>query len=160
MFYLVYRKDGNYYPKGFLEKFVHNFYLEKYKFCFLGLWKFLLKCKKFFKIGARKISFLNYKELFGVLFFFRFLSKESYSLKYEKFFSVSVSWNIRKTFFWENIKYFLTLEQESLISQKYKKFFSWWIFFIFSSLSLKSVGSPMIHYYCLSTKKEYNNATQ
>ena len=40
-------KDGNYYPKVFLEKFIHNFFLEKYKkLLFLGLRKFLLKYNK------------------------------------------------------------------------------------------------------------------
>ena len=37
LFDSVYRKDGNYYPKVFLEKFTHNFFLEKYnEFWFLG----------------------------------------------------------------------------------------------------------------------------
>ena len=30
LFDSVYRKDGNYYPKVFLEKFVDNFFFEKY----------------------------------------------------------------------------------------------------------------------------------
>ena len=43
----VYRKD-NYYPNLFLEKNYSKLSLEKYKkFWFLGLWKFLLKYKKF-----------------------------------------------------------------------------------------------------------------
>ena len=42
----VCRKDESYYPKVFLEKFIHKC-LEKYKqFWFLGLWKILLKYKK------------------------------------------------------------------------------------------------------------------
>ena len=56
----VYTKDENYYPKVFLEKFIHNFFLEKYKkFWFLRLCKFILKHKKNFKIGARKFIFLR-----------------------------------------------------------------------------------------------------
>ena len=52
----VYSKDGNYYPKVFLEIFIHNFSLEKHKkFWYLGLWKFLLK----YKI----IRFLKYKKV-------------------------------------------------------------------------------------------------
>ena len=47
LFDSVYRKDGNYYPQVILEKFTHNFFLEKYKkFWFLSLWKFLLKYKQ------------------------------------------------------------------------------------------------------------------
>ena len=30
LFDSVYRKDGNYYPKVFLEKFVDNFFFQKY----------------------------------------------------------------------------------------------------------------------------------
>ena len=57
----VYKKDENYYPKVFLEKFIHNFFfLEKYKkFWFLRLCKFVLKYKKKIKIGARKFPFLQ-----------------------------------------------------------------------------------------------------
>ena len=44
LFDSMYGKGGNYYPKVFLEKFIHAFFSEKYKkFRFLGLWKFLLK---------------------------------------------------------------------------------------------------------------------
>ena len=38
MFHSVYRKDGDYYPEVFFEKFILNFFFEKYKkFWFLGL---------------------------------------------------------------------------------------------------------------------------
>ena len=55
----VYRKDENCYPKVFLEKFIHNFFLEKFKkFWFLGLWKFLVKYKTtFFRKNIRSIKF-------------------------------------------------------------------------------------------------------
>ena len=61
LFDSVYRKDGIYYPKVFLEKFIHNFFLEKYKkFWFSGLWKCLRKYKEFF----RGFRFLKYKKSF------------------------------------------------------------------------------------------------
>ena len=38
LFDSVHRKDGNYYPKMFLEKFIHNFFWRSItKFWFLGL---------------------------------------------------------------------------------------------------------------------------
>ena len=41
-----YKKDGNYYPKVFLEKFIHDFSWRNIaNFGFWG-WKFLLKYKK------------------------------------------------------------------------------------------------------------------
>ena len=53
-------------------------------------------------------------------------------LKYQKFFRVSVSQNIRKVFFWENIKNFLMLESESSISRNKTNF---WILDLESSIS-------------------------
>ena len=52
-------------------------FFEKYnEFWFLGLWKFLLKYKKFFKLKARKFHFLKYKKLFilNISFIFYLLS--------------------------------------------------------------------------------------
>ena len=46
LFDLVNRKDGNYCPKVFLEKIITFFGQKNNKFCFLGLWKLLLKKKK------------------------------------------------------------------------------------------------------------------
>ena len=54
----VYTKDENYYPKVFLEKFIHNFFLEKYKkFWFLRLCKFVLKQKKILRLGLESSYF-------------------------------------------------------------------------------------------------------
>ena len=88
---------------------------------FLGLRKFILKFKKFFKLGARKFNSLKHTKLFKSRFFFHFSSTGSYFLKNEKFFRVSVSWNLR------NFRFL-----------KYKKlFFS--EFFLFFELATKSV---------------------
>ena len=38
LFDSVYRKDGNYYPKVILEKFIHNFFLRNIKK--FGFWSF------------------------------------------------------------------------------------------------------------------------
>ena len=84
--------------------------------------------------------------------FFHFLSSESCFLKYKKvrfpewnignFFGVSISQNIKKAFFWENIKNFVILEPESSISRNIRKCKN---FFYFSSLGLKTaLGS----YFC------------
>ena len=60
LFDSVYIKDGNYYPKVFLEKFIHSFLLQKHnKFWFMGLWKLLLKYNNFSKLGTRKFRFLK-----------------------------------------------------------------------------------------------------
>ena len=61
MFDSVYKKDGNYYPKVFLEKFIHNFFLKKYnRFWFLGLWKFLLKYKNFSSLECYYLKYGNF----------------------------------------------------------------------------------------------------
>ena len=43
------KKDENYYPKVFFKRSIRkNLFWQKFKkFWFLGLWKFLLKYKKF-----------------------------------------------------------------------------------------------------------------
>ena len=84
--------------------------------------------------------------------FYHFLRLESYFLKYKKFpdiwesslpwnirnvFRVSVSRNIRKVFFWENITKKIILEPESSISQNTRNFFGGG-FFLFFKLGLKS----------------------
>ena len=97
--------------------------------------------------------------------FFHFSKLESYFLKYDKFFKVSVSWIvrnffvvsisriIRKVFFWENVRSFfgvfvswnmrnfLILELESSIFPQYKKIYCGGCLFIFSSLGWKVQGS-------------------
>ena len=54
---------------------VKNLFLEKHNiFWFLGLWKFLLECKKFLKLGARKFPFLEcifLQELFFEMYFLK-----------------------------------------------------------------------------------------
>ena len=93
--------------------------------------------------------------------FFQFSKLESYFLKYNNFFKVSVSWIvrnffvvsisriIRKVFFWENVRSFfgvfvswnmrnfLILELESSIFPQYKKIYRGRCLFIFSSLGWK-----------------------
>ena len=60
-------------------------------------------------------------------------------LKYKGFFRVSVSWNIRKAFFWKNIRNFLIIELESLISWNIKKYNSFSEIFLYVlSLGLKA----------------------
>ena len=53
LFGSVYRKDGNYYSKVFLEKFILNVFREVNELWFFGHWKFLLRYKTFLKPGAR-----------------------------------------------------------------------------------------------------------
>ena len=50
--------------------------------------------------------------------------KKSFLLLKYVFLGISVSWSIRKVFFWENVRRFLILQLESFI-------FSEWIFFIY-----------------------------
>ena len=100
--------------------------------CLTGDFPMLYSCKDWNSIirNGFEQAFLfifKYKELFKSVFFFHFLSSESYFLKYKKFFRVSVSWNIRKfrfldykwfsqgfrflkkpSFFWENIRNFIS----------------------------------------------------
>ena len=69
LFDLVYKKDGNYYPKVFLKKLIHNFFGRSItRFCFWGTWKFLLKYNKSFKLEAKMFCFLKYKKLFEMYF--------------------------------------------------------------------------------------------
>ena len=112
----------------------------------MGLWKFLLKFKKFLNSGARKIHFPKYKKHFKSCFL-HLLSTESYFLKYRKFIRVSVSRSIkkfsslkRKEFFWDFcfLKY-----NNSFLSRKY--IFFDMDFFYFSSLGIK--GSRVAAYY-------------
>ena len=115
-------------------------------FCFSGFASSLLKYKKFFKLGARKSYFPKYKTFFQSGFLKIFLSSkllleiQEVSWNIRNFFGVSVSPNIRKAFFSENIKNFLILELESFISRnvrKYKNFFQSW-FSLFFELGLES----------------------
>ena len=126
--------------------FSRRYIFQGGSFCFSGFANSLLKYKKFFKLGARKFHFPKYKTFFQSGFFKIFLSSKllpeiwEVSWNIRNFFGVSVSPNIRKAFFWENIKNFLILELESFISwnvRKYKNFFRSW-FSLFFELGLKS----------------------
>ena len=80
LFDSVYRNDGNYYPKVFLEKFIHT-----------SLWRSVIDFG-FWGYGSsswniRKVRSLKYKEFFRGFRFRKF--KSSFLLrKYQKFFSV------------------------------------------------------------------------
>ena len=74
------------------------------------------KYKNYFNIRPGKFHFLKYKELVsGWIFFFGRRRRRRGDLGWEV--KGSFSGNIRKGFFWENIRIFLILEQESSISQ-------------------------------------------
>ena len=79
LFNSVYRNDENYYPKVFLEKFIHNsFWRSVIDFGFWGYGSF--------SWNIRKVRSLKYKEFFGGFRFRKF--KSSFLLrKYQKFFS-------------------------------------------------------------------------
>ena len=108
--------------------------MEKYiKYWFLGLCKFLLKYKKFFKLGARKFHFQKYHQFFQSRFF-PFLKLGKFCFwKDKKIIRVSVSWNInnffwvfvfrkkRKAFFWESIHNFFDVS----VSWNIRAVFSW-----------------------------------
>ena len=104
---------------------------------------------------------------------FYFVSLEIYFLKYKKFFTISVFWNIRifrflkymeffsvflfseiqeKLFFWK-YKKFLNVTIRKFHFSKCKEFFLGWIFFIFLGLGLKAA---QIAPYC--TTVNYNLA--
>ena len=82
-----YRKNENCYPKVFLEKLIHDFFGEKK---FFGFWDFGRFSWKYF---LKK-------------------SKSFFSLWLES----SISTNIRKAFFWKNIRKFLILWPKCSIS--------------------------------------------
>ena len=64
-------------------------------------------------------------------------------LKYKEFFRVSVSWNIRKAFLWENIRNFQIKKIRKFHLSKYKEF-SRGRFFLFFELGLKNSISQNI----------------
>ena len=86
---------------------------------FLGLRKFILKFKKFFKLGARKFNSLKHTKLFKSRFFFIFRAREVTFWKMRSFlgfpfleiYEISVSWNIRNAFS-QNFFYFSSLRQK------------------------------------------------
>ena len=60
LFDSVYRKDRNYYPKVFLEKFIYNFFWRS----IINFWGFGSS-----SCNIRKFCFLKYKEVFRVSVF-------------------------------------------------------------------------------------------
>ena len=107
-----------------------------WNFCFLAFSRkfILVKMKEFFKFALRKFHFPEYMKFFKNFFFFFWVWKVSpwnvLILKLE----ISISRNIRKTFFWENIRTFLILGSKSSVSQNIRNFFRVDSFNYFSSL--------------------------
>ena len=113
---------------------------------FSGFESSLLKYKKCYKLKARKFDFQKYKTSFWKGFFYFSDSESSVSgnirkfrfLKYKGYFSgffsgfFYVAWNIRKTFFWGNIRSFFMIELESFICNI--RIFYIFIFFNFGKL--------------------------
>ena len=102
-------------------------------FCFSGFSSSLLKFKKnsFWKKHKSLLSlrlesdhFPKYNTFFQNVFF-NFSSSENSLVKCKKFFlKRCISWNVRKAFFWENVRKFLILGPDSTISQNVSKTFS------------------------------------
>ena len=116
-----------------------KFLRSRFFVCFWGFGISSWNIRIFSSLGLENSISLNIRNFFRD--FFYFYISESYFLKYQKFFKisvslnirnfrlgVSVSQNIRKAFFWEIIRIFLILE--------YKKF-SRGGFFCFSSFGWK-----------------------
>ena len=93
--------------------------------CFWGFANSLLKYKKFFRLGARKIHFTKYEKLFKSKLFL-FFGLGSSLLKYNKFFRVSVSRNTRKCRFLKYTEFFrgfrFPINKKSFLLRKYRKF--------------------------------------
>ena len=105
LFDSVYRKNGNYCSKVFLEKLINNFLYRNIRIC--GFWSF----------GSSswdKRSFLSLRLESSVLRvgFFSFFEPRSSLLKCKIFFRGSIPWKVfrfpknKKTFFWENVRNF------------------------------------------------------
>ena len=137
----------------YLKKNIRNFWFSGFVSSFWNIRRFLSFWQEI------SVS-LKYMKLFKCGFFY-FSSTESYFLKCKKFFRVSfpeiykkircfrllvkctkcfrgfVSRNIRKAFFWENIRSFLISELESSVIPEYKKLSRVGFFKIFLSLGWK-----------------------
>ena len=83
---------------------IRNFFRADFFCLFLELCKCLLRYKKFSKLGSRKFHFLKYKNIYHFP-----SSKSSVSWNINNFFVASLSWNIRKAFFWDNIRNFFEI---------------------------------------------------
>ena len=111
----VNRKDENYDPKVFLEKFVHNFFWN------FGLWNFL-------ELVAIRFQFQKYEKHFksGLFLFFELQNFCFLIALYKTFFRVSISLNIRKFHFLKHNKFFGGLHfpkyKKSFLLRKYQKF--------------------------------------
>ena len=99
---------------------------------FVWFWDFGSSSWNFLTLELGKLGSSISRNMTG---FFSFFGLGKLFLKYNKFFRVSVSWNIRKDFCWENIRNFLILELDSSISREYKNFFERG-FFLFFELGL------------------------
>ena len=100
-----------------------NQLLQSKFFCFSGFANFLLKYKKFF---LKKFNFLKHNKSFPLRKYNKFLTLGPVS---------SISWNIRKTFFWENIRNFFRVD-----------------FVLFFELGLKSASGGPIFYSNIGSK--------
>ena len=97
-------------------------------FWFLGFASYLLKYKKLFKVSISwniKMAFFRVDISWGRYFYFLSLSWKVQG---------SFSCNIRKTFFWENIRSFYNIRARKFHFQKYDEFFSGEFFFVFLGL--------------------------
>ena len=89
MFDSVYRKDGNYYAKVFLEKFIHKFFWRSIiNVDFWGFGSSPRNIRNFLSLELESFISLNIRNFLRVGSFY-LLSSESYFLKYKKFFWVS-----------------------------------------------------------------------
>ena len=148
--------------------FIHNIiFFEKYnKFWFLGFGISSWDIRNLLSLGLESSISRNIRNFFRLGSFY-FLSLEIYFLKYKKFFTISVFWNIRifrflkymeffsvfpfseiqEKLFFGNIRNFLMLRLESSIFQNVRNFF-WDGFFYNFGLRLKSGPDSPILYYC------------
>ena len=82
------------------------------------------KHKSFLSLRLESDHFPKYNTFFQSVFF-NFSSSENSLVKCKKFFlKRCISWNVRKEFFWENVRKFLILGPDSTISQNVSKTFS------------------------------------
>ena len=86
MFDLVFKKDGNYNPKVFVEKIIHNdFWRNITDFSFCCFESFSRNVRRFLSLELKSSIFRNIRSFFRVGAFI-FSSSESYYLKYKELF--------------------------------------------------------------------------
>ena len=83
-----------------------KFLQSRFFVCFWCFVSSFLKYKKFFKLGAGNLHFPKYKKLFKSEFFFVLGAGKTISWNIRNFFGISVSRNIRRALFGENIRKF------------------------------------------------------